>query len=119
MKRIILFLTLLLAPALYAQTVKPALPTTATDNAAIKPALPTITVPPASLLHSDNLVDFSTIASFVVPLCGWQGRERDDGQCEITITAPPDYENFKCTVHQHKQGELYVITCTWKPKEQK
>jgi hypothetical protein len=96
---------LLIAEGLYAQTVKP--------------ALPTITVPPASLLHSDDFFGFSPITSFVVPLCGWQGRQRDDGQCEITITAPPDYENFKCTVNKHKQGELYVITCTWKPKEQK
>ena len=82
-------------------TVKPALPT--------KDALTPASEAPISTYYSRN--------AFVAPTCGWQGRELDNGQCLITVTAPPDYEGFNCVLSPRKQGEPYVVSCTWKPSK--
>jgi hypothetical protein len=99
-KRIALFtFALLMAAGLYAQTVKPALPVV------------------GPYPEGSNYTYATSI--FITPKCGWQGKERVDGKCEITMTAPPDYENFSCTVVSHKQNEPYVVTCTWIPAKEK
>ena len=89
-------------PTLEAQTVKPAPPTNA------------VSVEPSEWAVTGVLTD--TSIAFTVPKCGWGGHQRDDGQCEILLAAQADYDDFKCTMNPHKQGDPYVVSCTWKPR---
>ena len=107
MKPFALFCVLLIAAGFHAQTVKPALPVV--DS-----------YPEGSNLVTGPAASYTFATSTLVsPKCGWQGKERADGKCEITVTAPADYENFSCTVVSHKQNEPYVVTCTWIPTKEK
>ena len=101
MKHIALLIFILLTAAgLYAQTVKP---------------MPPVVGP----YPEGSNYTFATSSTLVSPKCGWQGEERADGKCEITVIAPADYENFSCAVVSHKQNEPYVVTCTGIPAKEK
>ena len=75
--------------AIHAQTVKPALPADAHLNQFhSSPGTFAVT-------YQQMTTSTKTTNLMMQPQCGWQGRERDDKRCELIITAPADYDDFK------------------------
>ena len=88
--------------AIHAQTVKPALPADAHLNQFhSSPGTFAVT-------YQQMTTSTKTTNLMMQPQCGWQGRERDDKRCELIITAPADYDDFKCTTNPRGKGDPYV-----------
>ena len=76
-------------------------------------ALKVKTLPAPEPPISENNLIYSENTLITPPICGSPGTQELDGSCSMTLTVQPDHRGFECVAQPRKDGEPYVLKCTW------